>query len=104
MSAIAVLLKNTPTFSRTARRYSSQHSATAAAMPIAAPTSGAGRLPGRLRRRPQEQRGLQALAADREERGERQRPGADASGALHLAAQVSRQAGRGAPHPEDHRR
>ena len=41
MSAIAVLLKNTPTFIRTARRYSSQHSATAAAMPIAAPTSGA---------------------------------------------------------------
>ena len=30
-------------------------------------------------------------------------PGADRRGALHLAAQVGRQAGRGAAHPEDHR-
>ena len=41
ISATAVRLKNTPTFSRTARRYSSQHSATAAARPRPAPTSGA---------------------------------------------------------------
>ena len=40
MSAIAVRLKNTPTFRWTARRYSSQHRMTAAAIPIAAPTSG----------------------------------------------------------------
>ncbi len=40
MSANAVLLKNTPTLSRTARRYSSQQSAIAAAMPTAAPISG----------------------------------------------------------------
>ena len=61
-----------------------------------------GRLPGRAGRRPQEQRGLQALAAHREERGEGQRPGADESGAPHLAAQVRGETGRGAPHPEDH--
>ena len=40
MRAIAVRLKNTPMFSRTARRYSSQHSTTAAARPRAAPISG----------------------------------------------------------------
>ena len=45
ISAIAVRLKNTPTFSRTACRYSSQHSVTAAARPSAAPTSGAAVVP-----------------------------------------------------------
>ncbi len=61
------------------------------------------RLSRRLGRRPQEEGRLEPLAADGEERGQRERARPDRGGALHLAAQVRRQAGRGAPHPEDHR-
>ncbi len=46
--ASAVRLKNTPTFSLTALRYSSQQSAIAAASPVAAPASGPAACPDAL--------------------------------------------------------
>src|SRR6266568_4058997 len=78
ISATAVRLKNTPTFSRTARRYSSQHSAAAAARPRPAPASGA------------------AVDPDA-------RTAAHRNSALDLAAQLRGQPGGGAAHPEHHR-
>ena len=71
------------------------------------------RLPGRRDRadgvaggdpggRPEEERGLQALAADGQHRDHDERPAAALGGGVDLAAQLAADAAGGAGHPEDH--
>jgi hypothetical protein len=60
-------------------------------------------LPGGVHGGPHEQRGLQALPADREERGRGQRAGADQQRRVDPIGQLTGQVPCGAAHPEDHR-
>ncbi len=62
-----------------------------------------GGLPGGAHVGPQEERGLQAFAGDREEAGEDQRAGADRQRGLDLLLQFGGEGARRAPHPEHHR-
>ena len=63
---------------------------------------GGGAAAGGLGGGPEEQRGLEALAGDRDERGEGQREGAHQQGGVELVLQLGLEEPRGAAHPEDH--
>ena len=70
--------------------------------PSPAPTSGCVVCPGGLHGRPEKQRGLQALAPDRDERRQDQSPDTQGKCGVEPPAQLPGQVAGGAPHPEDH--